>query len=71
MLLSGISHKWKFNTIKILSGLMGEYPLEKISKSAGISKRAVYKNIRNNNLDDVINLQKEITKSLIESVEAL
>lgn len=70
MLFSGISQKWKFNTIKILNGLMGEDSLEQISKSTEISKRAVYKNIRNNNLDDIINLQKEITKSLKESMEA-
>ena len=70
MLFSGISQKWKLNTIKILIGLMGEKPLEEISKIAGITKRAVYKNIRNNNLDDIINLQKEITKSLKESMEA-
>lgn len=71
MLLSGISLKWKFNTIKILNGLMGKDSLERISKSTGISKRAVYKNIRNNNLDDIINLQKEITKSLTGSMQAL
>lgn len=71
ILLSGISSKWKINTIKILNALMDDEPLEKISKNIKISKRAVYKNIRNNNLDEIINLQKGITKSLTEIIETL
>jgi hypothetical protein len=71
MLLSGISDKWKINTVKILNGLMTDEPVEKISINTGISARAVYKNIRNNNLDDIIKLQKEITKTLAESIKSL
>jgi hypothetical protein len=71
ILLSGISEKWKLNSIKILNGLMNEDSLDKISRNTGISIRAIYKNIRGNNLDHIINLQTEITDSLSHSIESL
>ncbi len=71
ILLSGISSRWKLNTVKILNGLLNKDSLEKISNNTGISKRAIYKNIRSNYLEEIIDLQREITKSLSESIEAL
>lgn len=70
ILLSGISSRWKHNTIKIFNGLLNKDSLEKISNNTGISKRAVYKNIKNNYLEEIIDLQREITKSLSDSIGA-
>jgi hypothetical protein len=66
-LLSGISEKWKINTIRILNGMMNNISPEEISKQAGITKRAVYKNIHNNNLEEIMNVQDEIENLLAES----
>jgi hypothetical protein len=61
-LISGIISKWNHHTIDIIRFLIEGKSMDEIKDLIKISKRGIYKNIKNNNINYIISLQNEIIK---------
>lgn len=63
-LLSHQIERWSSNRLRILAGLLEERGIPEIEAALGISRVAVYKNIRAAALDDVVAICHELTAAM-------
>ena len=68
-MLSHNRDKWQQNRHRILSALLQQQSISDIASKLGVSEQAVYRNIRDGDLESVIGLMHEIGVLMSESLE--
>ncbi|MDF1691429.1 MAG: SatD family protein [Zhongshania sp.] len=68
-MLSHNRDKWQQNRHRILSALLQQQSINDIATKLGVSEQAVYRNIRDGDLESVIGLMHEIGVLMTESLE--
>lgn len=68
-MLSHNRDKWQQNRHRILSALLQQQSINDIATKLGVSEQAVYRNIRDGDLESVIGLMHEVGVLMSESLE--
>lgn len=67
-LISQTMRGWSLNRFQVINGLLSGQSRKKTADNLGISTVAVYKNIKAGSLDVIVDLSKEISKTLNEEL---